>query len=184
MASSTSTKFWTYEDLFALPDDGKRYEIIHGELYEMPSPNFSHGTGIVNLIGILLPIVRSLGGILRTAPMDVFIKNGNPVQPNILVLLRDRLQLISSRGIEGAPNLLIEILSPSNSIHDHILKRDLYAQAGVLEYWLVSPEAGIVEVLTLAGQEYRTHVRAGANELVTSRLLPELSFSASDVFTT
>jgi Uma2 family endonuclease len=182
MASSTSTKIWTYEDLFALPDDGKRYEIIHGELYEMPSPNFSHGTGIVNLIAILLPIVKSLGGILRTAPMDVFIKNGNPVQPDILVLLSDRLRLISSRGIEGASNLLIEILSPSNSMHDRILKRELYAHAGVLEYWLISTEAALVEVLTLDGEEYRMHVRAGGDELVTSPLLPELSFPASAVF--
>lgn len=182
MATQTPHKIWTYEDLFALPDDGKRYEIIHGELYEMPSPNFSHGTAVYNLMMLLGPIVTKLGGILRTAPMDVFIRNGNPVQPDILALLSDRLNLISGRGIEGAPSLLIEILSPSNSIHDLILKRDLYAHAGVLEYWLVSPEAWIVEVLTLDGDAYRTHIRAGADELITSPLLPELSFPASAVF--
>jgi len=182
MTLTTPTKIWTYDDLFALPDDGKRYEIIHGELYEMPSPNFVHATAIINLIMMLGPVAMKLGGILRTAPLAVFIKNGNPVQPDIIVLLADRLHLSSSRGIEGAPSLLIEILSPSNSEHDRLTKRELYARAGVLEYWLVSPEAAIVEVLTLDGKTYRTHVRAGVDELVTSPLLPDLSFSASAVF--
>lgn len=182
MASSTSTKIWTYEDLFALPDDGKRYEIIHGELYELPAPNLDHAIVIMNLIARLLPVVTTIGGRLLTAPVDVFLRNGNPVQPDLIVLLADKLDLQSRRGLEGPPHVLIEVLSASNAGHDRILKRDLYARAGVLEYWLVSPEAGIIEILTLDGDEYRTHVRAGADELVTSPLLRELSFPASDVF--
>ena len=173
---------WQYEDLFALPDDGKRYEIIDGELFEMPAPGFDHGNAVVNLLLLIGPLVRSLGGRILTAPMDVFFAGANPVQPDIFVLLPERLRLISKRGVEGAPNLLIEILSPSNPDHDLRTKRALYARGGVPEYWLVNPEAATIEVLALAGDVYRTHVRAAGDEPVTSPLLPGLSFPASAAF--
>lgn len=182
MASSTSTKIWTYEDLYSLQNDGKRYEIIHGELYELPAPNLDHAAVIMNLILQLSSTIVTIGGRLFTAPVAVFLRGGNPVQPDIIVLLSDKLDLRSQRGIEGPPHLLIEVLSSSNAVYDRFVKRELYARAGVLEYWLVSPEAGIIEVLTLDGEDYRTHIRAGADELVTSPLLPGLSFAASDVF--
>lgn len=182
MATDTPTKIWTYEDLVALPDDGKRYEIIHGELYEMPAPTLDHAAIIMNLIALLLPTATSVRARLFTAPVDVFLRDGNPVQPDLVLLLVHQLDLRRKRGIEGAPSLIIEVLSPSNAEHDRITKRELYARAGVLEYWLVSPEAATVEVLILDGEIYRTHVRAGVDELVTSPLLPELSFPASAVF--
>ena len=72
MAIAKAPGTWTYEDLLSLPDDGKRYEIIEGELYEMPSPSWDHSTIVMNLIALLLPIISGLGGQLRTAPLDVF----------------------------------------------------------------------------------------------------------------
>jgi Uma2 family endonuclease len=80
------------------------------------------------------------------------------------------------------PSLLLEVLSPSNPQHDRLRKRALYARAGVREYWIVSPEAAVVEVLVLEGDKYRTLVRASADELVTSLVLPDLTFAASAVF--
>lgn len=182
MVSTTETRIWTYEDLFSLPDDGKRYEIIAGELYEMPSPSYDHAAAIINLIFILGPIVRALGGSIVTAPLDVFFADANPVQPDIVVLLPDRLKYISRRGVEGPPDLLIEVLSPSNPEHDRQRKRALYARGGVREYWIVSPEAGTIEVLVLEGDSFRTLSRAGADEPVRSSLFPELEFRASDIF--
>ena len=182
MAVTKPSGTWTYDDLFALPDDGRRYEIIDGELYEMPAPNVVRAMVIMNLIAVLLPVVTERSGRLLTAPVDVFTGAANPVQPDLLVLLPDRLDLISARGIEGAPNLVIEVLSPSNSARDRLTKRDVYARGGVPEYWLASPEAASVEVLVRDGDLYRTHVRAGGDELVTSLVLPELSFSASSIF--
>lgn len=181
MTVTNEARQWTYEDLFSLPDD-KRYEIIDGELYEMPGANSDHAIAIANVIAVLLPVVRRLAGRVLTAPLDVFLLGANPVQPDVLVLLPDQLDLISRRGIEGAPALVVEVLSPSNPAHDRVRKRDLYARAGMREYWIVSPEAAIVEVLALEGGAYRLHVRAGGDETVTSSLLPELTFPASALF--
>jgi Uma2 family endonuclease len=182
MVTTAPTKTWTYEDLFLLPDDGKRYEIIDGELFEMPAPNPDHAIAIANLMLLVSPLVRALGGLVITAPVDVFLKDANPVQPDIVVLFADRLRLLSSRGLEGAPNALMEVLSPSTAGHDRFRKRTLYARGGVDEYWLVSPEAGIIEVLVREGDDYRLLVRAGGDEIVQSAVLPELSFPAAAVF--
>ena len=182
MAVAKPDRGWTYEDLLRLPDDGKRYEIIDGELYEMTAPGSDHAGVVMNIIAVMHPIVTSLGARIFTAPLDVFFPGANPVQPDVLVLLPERLDLISKRGIEGAPDLVVEVLSPSDPGRDRVRKRALYARAGVREYWIVSPEAAIVEVLALHEGEYRTHVRAGGDEPVASTVLPELSFPASRVF--
>lgn len=183
MAALKPAGQWTYEDLFDLPNDGKRYEIIHGELYELPAPTWDHAHMIMNIIlSALGPLVRALGGEIATAPVDVFLPDANPVQPDILVLMPKHLHFISKRGVEGPPDLVVEVISPSDPQHDRAVKRSLYAHGGVSEYWLVSPEAGIIEVLTLQDEDYRTHVRAGDDELVTSPLLPDVGFPASAVF--
>ena len=182
MAATPFAKTWTYEDLLALPDDGKRYEIIDGELFEMPSPGFEHSTAIMNLIFLVTPLVNSLGGIVRTAPLDVFMSGANPVQPDIFVLLPDRLHMVTPRGIEGPPNLVMEVLSPWNPGHDRLRKRALYAGAGVDEYWLISPEAAIVEVLVREGDGFHLFLRAGGDEPVRSKVLADLSFPASAAF--
>ncbi len=178
---TTTTKTagtWRYEDLFDLPED-KRYEIIDGELFEMPGPNTDHALTVMNLIMALLPTVSALGARLLTAPLDVFFEGANPVQPDLLVLLPDHFHLMSKRGIEGAPDLLVEILSPSNPKHDRVRKRVLYARGGVREYWIVSPEAATIELLVLEGDVYRRHLLAGGDDSVTSTVLPGLAFPAS-----
>lgn len=173
---------WTYEDLFNLPDDRKRYEIIEGELYEMPSPNWTHQTVLMRTVELFLPAVRAISAEMLFAPIDVFMPGANPVQPDLLVLTDERLPLASERGVEGAPDLVVEVLSPSNPRHDLVVKRLLYARAGVREYWIVDPDERTVEVLSLDGNEYSTHVFAGGDELVTSTVLPGLSFKASEIF--
>jgi Uma2 family endonuclease len=74
MAQTKLAGTWTYADLFALPDDGRRYEIIEGKLYEMPAPSWAHATVIANLISAIIPLVVTLGGGWRTAPLDVFFR--------------------------------------------------------------------------------------------------------------
>lgn len=176
-------KYWTYEDLLALPDSGKRYEIIEGVLYEMPAPNRAHGRVIINLILYVCgPILAELGAHLYTAPMDVFLGDTAPVRPDLFLLLPDQLHLESDRGIEGSPALMGEVLSPSNPEPERITKRAHYARAGVPEYWIVSPEAAIVEILVLDGDRYRTLARVGGDEPIPSTVLPELRALASDVF--
>jgi Uma2 family endonuclease len=174
---------WKYDDLWSLPDDGKRYEIINGVLYEMPSPSVLHAMVVANVIALLLPLVAPLAGRVLTAPLDVRFPGADPVQPDVLVLLPERLAAIAgARELQVAPDLVVEVLSPSNPEHDRIRKREVYAGGGVREYWIVSPQAAIVEVLALGGEAYRTHVRAGGEETVTSTVLPALSFPASRLF--
>ncbi|HEX5499698.1 MAG TPA: Uma2 family endonuclease, partial [Thermomicrobiales bacterium] len=78
---------WRYEDLFDLPDDGRRYEIIEGELYEMPAPSWAHQTILYNLVLTLGPLIQALGGVLRFAPLDTFFPGADPVQLDIVVVL-------------------------------------------------------------------------------------------------
>lgn len=173
---------WRYEDLFDLPDDGRRWEIIDGELYELPAPDLAHGGAVMNIIALLLPTVVALGARIFTAPVDVFFPGANPVQPDILLVLPTRLGVLEKRGVGGPPDLAVEVVGPSNRRHDRITKLALYARGGIREYWLVDPQAATIEVQTLAAGEYRRHVLAGDDDAVTSPLFPQLSFSVATVF--
>jgi Uma2 family endonuclease len=171
MALTKPAGTWTYEDLFALPDDGRRYEIIEGELFEMPPPNLAHATVIANLIALLVPIVKALGGRWYTAPVGVFIAGANPVEPDIVVILPGGAARREQRGIEGPPDLVVEVLSPSNQTHDVVTKRAHYGRAGVREYWIVNPETRSVDILTLSHNALRLTQSASGNDDVSSPLL-------------
>src|SRR5689334_9376576 len=104
---------WTYDDLAVLPDDGQRREIIEGTLYEMTGPNGAHILTVSNLVMLLLPLVQRVGGLLITAVADVFFAGADPVEPDIAVILAGGA-VFSPRGIEGAPDLIVEVMSPGN----------------------------------------------------------------------
>ena len=182
MAQTKPTGAWSYEDLLAFPDDGRRYEIIEGDLYEMPSPTSAHATTIINLIALLLPIIAGLRGRLFTAPLDVFVPGGDPVQPDVLVVLPDGGARVEMRGVEGPPDLVIEVISPSNRGRDLLLKRSLYARAGVREYWLVDPDARTIEILALDRDAFHLAVAASGNETPVSPLLGPLPNTAAGLF--
>lgn len=172
---------WTYEDLLALPADGKRYEIIEGELFELTGPKFAHGVAVMNLILLLGPMVRSFGGIILTATMDVFFRGADPVQPDIVILLPGSSAEPTDRGIEGPPDIVIEILSPSNRVHDLLTKRALYERGGVREYWIGDPDARTLEIASFVAGRSGSRIFAG-DEPVVSNLLPDVSFPASAIF--
>ena len=175
---------WTYEDLLELPDDGKRWEIIDGEPYEMPSPNWDHQTVLGNLFMLIAPEATRIGAKLRVAPLDVILSDDHRrvVQPDLLLIAVESREVIKPFGVEGAPDLVIEILSPSNTAHDQVVKRRLYFESGVREYWIVDPESRIVEVLVLDQNGYGTLVNAAGRQRVRSPVLPELSFPAEAAF--
>jgi Uma2 family endonuclease len=145
----------TYSDYAALPDDGRRYELHWGELSVTPAPGTRHQGAIVNLIALLNEHVRSRGlGKVFVAPTDCILSNVTVVQPDILYIATDRLSIISERGIEGAPTLVAEVLSPSTAHLDRDRKMKLYAEHGVPYYWIVDPESRSVEAYTLTGATY------------------------------
>ncbi len=173
---------WTYDDLLALPEEGKRYEIIEGVLYETPAPNWAHATVLFNLTILLAPFVQALCGYLRFAPFDVFFPGADPVQPDIVVLLPGSGGRPVRRGAEGPPALVVEVLSPLNRGHDLLTKRALYARAGVREYWIVDPEARTLNILVLDGDVLRGHQAATEDVAVRSPLMPAAAFPVSALF--
>ena len=145
----------TYSDYAALPDDGRRYELHQGELSVTPAPGTRHQRAIIALGSRLYEHVRARGlGEVFVAPTDCILSNVTVVQPDILYVATDRLSIISERGIEGAPTLVVEVLSPSTAHLDRGRKMKLYAEHGVPYYWIVDPESRSMEAYTLTGAAY------------------------------
>jgi Uma2 family endonuclease len=180
MALTKPAGTWAYPDLAALPDDQTRYEIIDGELFEMPSPTLAHAKAIMALIRLLLPLLDRLGGTLFTAPLDVFFAGADPVQPDLVALLPGSRARPVRRGVEGPPDLLIEVLSPSNRAHDQVRKRELYARGGVREFWIVDPEQRVIEVVDERGVTVH-RLDAASDPVLRSPLLGELAVSLDEV---
>jgi Uma2 family endonuclease len=181
-----TSKSWTYEDYCRL-DDGERYEILDGALLPMqpPSPGASHQRESRKLLVILDQFVsrRNLGEVF-SAPFDVILAKGNVVQPDLLFVAESRLSIVQERGVFGAPDLVVEIISPGSIQRDRDEKKALYARFGVREYWLVDHDQQSVEVLALDEGKYVLHSSATVveREFVTSRVLKGLKVKASDVF--
>jgi Uma2 family endonuclease len=162
VAIITKTTGLTYADLQDFPDDGNRYEIIDGVLYVSPSPSEIHQRGSMGLTAQVGPHVlfKRLGRVY-TAPFDVKFADGTVVQPDLVFVANDRLDILTAGNITGAPTLVVEILSPSTRTADLRVKRDAYARHGVPYYWLVDPALQTVEAYELRGGEY-VRVAAGA----------------------
>jgi Uma2 family endonuclease len=137
----------TWQDVQQLPDDGKRYEAIGGELYVTPAPSLRHQRLHRRLVAALLRLLQEPGrGELLYAPFGVeFPATGEGVQPDLLFVSNGRRGILAEDWIRGAPDLVVEILSPSTAHRDRGIKRDLYERQGVAEYWIVDPEADAVE---------------------------------------
>jgi Uma2 family endonuclease len=149
---------WTYADYAALPDDGNRYEIIAGVLYMTPAPGTGHQSISARVVTFLVTHVEFAGlGRVFAAPVDVELAPDTVVQPDIVVVLSANLDRITPSRIIGAPDLVVEILSPGTAGYDRREKQDAYARAGVGEYWVVDPGAQTVELLTLDQGGYRSH---------------------------
>ncbi|MBI4573010.1 MAG: Uma2 family endonuclease [candidate division NC10 bacterium] len=172
----------TYQDYRLLPDDGKRYEILDGDLYVTPSPTARHQIVSANLLSALADHVRLHGlGKVLTAPLDVIFAEDTIAQPDLLFISNERLPILRE-WVHGAPDLVIEILSPGTQQRDRTLKRYLYARYGVRELWLVDPEARSVEVFRLDSAA-DTPLRIFANrDVLTSDLLPGLGLAVDTLW--
>jgi Uma2 family endonuclease len=145
----------TWQDVQQMPDDGKRREAIGGELYVTPPPRIRHQEVSLALAVALHEIlVRGGYGKLFPAPVGVeFPATNEGVQPDLVFVAKERDHIIDEGWIRGAPDLVVEILSPSTEERDRGVKLRLYRRHGVPEYWIVDPEAGLVEVWDIRGEE-------------------------------
>ncbi len=172
----------SYADLERWPDDGRRYELYDGEVYVIPSPLLIHQMVAACLYDALRGYVRTHGGIVLFAPLDIVLTEHDVVQPDLLLFRREREHLLALRKVTRVPpDLAVEILSKSTARNDRGRKRQLLARHGVREYWLVDPDAVAVEVYSQTeGQLVLANTATGA-EPVQSLLLPGLSLRPIDL---
>jgi Uma2 family endonuclease len=165
----------TYADYVLFPDDGLRHEIIDGEHYATPSPATRHQRIAGNLHYLLRHHLEthSIGEVFL-APVDMLLSDFDIVVPDLVYVSRARAHLITRKNLQGAADLVIEILSPSTRPRDERLKRELYERSGVEEYWLVDPDRDVIEVYLRSAAGFQDPVSYGKTDLLTTPLMPGL----------
>jgi Uma2 family endonuclease len=176
-----STKF-THADLLAMPEDGKRREIIEGELFVTPSPNLTHQR-ISRRIELALANYLEAHpiGEIFDAPMDVILSDFDVLEPDLLIVLNEHHEILKT-WVEGTPDLVIEILSATTSSRDRGSKLKAYARHGVTEYWIVDPDQRVIEVYRLGREKYRLSQVFHETETLASAMLPNFSLPLAGVF--
>lgn len=175
----------TYEDYCLIPDDGKRYEVIDGVLYVSPSPRYRHQRTSARLFALLDQHVRQTNaGELLYAPFDVVLSEHHVVQPDILFISRERLTILTEDNIQGAPDLVVEILSEGNRRHDEIVKKAIYERFGVGEYWVIDPALESIKIYRMGEQGYLRIAELDKNSggSLETPLLPGFSYTLKEIF--
>jgi Uma2 family endonuclease len=171
------------EDIWNTPEDGKRYEVIDGALVVTPPPGWGHQRGLNRLnylvCGYVIP--RNLGEVV-TAPIGVVLDDQNGVEPDLVYISRERLHIISERGVEGAPDLVVEVLSPSTRSRDRGSKMRRYEAAGVPHYWILDPRARTLEPYRLSDGVYRLTGTYGPGGVFHPELFPGLAIAIDDLW--
>jgi len=183
MATIVAPKL-TYRDLQAMPNDGRRYELVDGEVYMTPAPGTRHQRAVGKLFRALSEFAqaRDLGEIFL-APCDVVFGERTAVQPDLFFVRQGRLSIVTDTNVQGVPDLVIEVLSPSNAAFDRETKLQVYARAGVPELWYLDPEERTAEVLNLgADRRYVLTAKLSGKADLVSDALPGLSLRLDEVF--
>jgi Uma2 family endonuclease len=175
----------TYDDFLLFPDDGKRHELIDGEHYVTPSPSRKHQAIVWNLITMIGPYLESHPvGRAFAAPFDVVFSNFDVVEPDLLFISNARLDVLTTKNVQGAPDLVVEIGSPSTRRRDEIIKRKLYERFGVEEYWVIDPEIETIAVYRHVGETYQRVLELAVerNDTLVTPLLPQLTLPLQQIF--
>ena len=173
---------FTYEDLLHTPDDGKRYEVLEGDLIVSPSPKVKHQETVLRLTRLLDQADRAERGRLLLAPMDVVLSNHDVVEPDLLFVAKDRLSIVTEDNVQGAPDLAVEIISEGSRKRDVITKRHIYERYGVRFYWLVDPEEETVRVFELKDGVYGEPVTLKAGQQLGCDLFPGITQDVGQLF--
>ncbi|HVT61366.1 MAG TPA: Uma2 family endonuclease [Thermoanaerobaculia bacterium] len=189
METASKSVGLTYDDLLRLPDDRMRHELIGGEHHVSPAPSRKHQRVATNVHGLLFIYLREHRlGRVYSAPLDVVFTQSNVVEPDVLYVSREREERqATERNLGGAPDLVVEVLSPSTRRVDEGAKHRLYERFGVPEYWVIDPELEIVKVYRLEGGrlELELELRSGegtAAQILSTPLLPGLAIPVHEIF--
>lgn len=173
---------YTYEDYLTLPESGPRYELIEGDFILSPAPNFRHQRIVGRLFMILNAHVETNRlGVVILSPFDVILSDTGVVQPDVVFVATAHRDRIGPRGIRGAPDLVIEVLSEDRRKDLHV-KKKLYAQHGVPEYWAFDPDADLAYAHPLKDDPAAPPRVLSASDTLASPLLPGLSIPLADIF--
>lgn len=174
----------TVHDYMQLPEDpSRKWELIEGEIHVSPAPNRLHQTIVKNLIFLLeMHLKRHPIGKVFVSPFDVLLTDINAYQPDVCYFSKARYTSLTEQGADGAPELVVEVLSARSAKHDLGVKKEIYARTGVEEFWSVDPVKRTVTVFEL--DESTTTPRATLSEgkTLTTPLLPGLKIKIRDVF--
>jgi Uma2 family endonuclease len=181
VATADRSKAWTAEDYLLLGEKTTPCQLINGELIMSPSPPPLHQMIVGNLYNLLRSATTKDQGIVFLSPIDLYIDKKNVFQPDLVYLSAGKKNIITERGIEGVPDLVVEVISPSNSYSDRYEKKNRYQQFGIAEYWIVDPANETLEIYAGANWEKPTLYLAGEGE-VTSSVLLHLAFDLKIIF--
>jgi Uma2 family endonuclease len=185
MAVDFSTHRLTYQDLLELPDDGKRHEILDGAHFVLETPYLRHQRVSGRLMMRIYGLQESSGlGETLIGPFNVVLSEHDVALPDILFVSEGRKGIVTEENIQGAPDLMIEIVSPDTRTRDFGLKRDRYERFGVEEYWVADPDGDTVSVFRREGNRFADPLvlSASADDRLTTPLLPGLEIRLGDVF--
>lgn len=175
----------TYEDFLLFPDDGKRHELIDGEHFVTASPNTRHQRVVGNLHWLLRNYLETRPrGEVFMAPFDVLFSQFDVVEPDLLYMSHDRAAaILTAQHVTGAPELVVEVGSPSTRKRDDSLKRDLYERFGVSEYWVVDPDHDVVRVYRREATRFmRADALTQESDVLTTPLLPGFAAPLATIF--
>ena len=172
----------TYQD-YARTPEGEIWELIDGDQFIPSTPGTAHQSVSIRLGSLLHVFVKGRGlGQVYIAPFDVVLSDVDVVQPDLLFISKAREDIVTAANVRGAPDLLVEIRSPSTAGRDWTIKRGLYARYGVKEYWVVDPDERRVWVMLLSGDRLEEVRSYGMGDVLTSPTLEGLSIDLDDIF--
>ncbi len=177
MATGLKTRL-DYGDYCAIPTDGKRYELVDGEVHVTPAPSPLHQAVVGNLFVILREHFRPPARVF-ISPIDVILTPHDVVQPDLVVVANP--SQVSARGIEGAPLLVIEVVSPATMVYDRTTKAQRYAALGISHYWIVDPQTRQIECYRREGSTYHLVVSVGPQDTLVHTDFPGLQIPVSQL---
>jgi Uma2 family endonuclease len=186
MAKETLSNF-TYDDLLEMPDDGRHYEILDGELIVNAAPNLHHQRIVGRIYSAIFNYLeRQPIGEVFISPVDVVFTQRWVVEPDVVYVRNERKSILTKANVSGAPDLAVEVLSHSTRRNDEIIKRHAYENFGVIEYWIVDPELESIKVYRRNdGERYQGVVEVSTETkgaTVSTPLLPGLEFFLEKLF--